>query len=214
MKMVKNLTKVTMKYNPNFEVREDLNFTDDGNHFKGFEYKGLPITTLRADDRTYLCIRRDYLQNDFTYEDWKQTEEFNLEWEFNGVNEIDLDKLVENCEAILKKMDELNAKCRGEELDLTPLKKRLLVERDKVELALAEARCSVRWWKLKPYQLADAKGCYTALERNLEEICTTLKEVESYTCNRKRNLVQKVEKYGYAFVAENCYWIEKMKDFM
>lgn len=214
MKMVKNLTKVTMKYNPNFKVRADLNFADDGNHFKGFEYKGLPITTLRADDKTYLCIRRDYLQNDFTYEDWKQTEEFNLEWEFNGVDEIDLDKLIENCEAILKKMDELNAECRSAELDLTPLKKRLLVEQTKVEVALAEARCSVKWWELKPYQLATAKDCYVALERDLKKIYTALHEVETYTCNEKRNLVQRVEKHGYAFVAEDCYWIERMKDFM
>ena len=112
--MVKNLSKVIVKNYEGFNLREDLNFSDDGNNFRGFDYKGLPITTLRSnvDGCVYLSIRVDYLDNDFTYYDWMETEEYKLANEFNGVREFDIDKLIENCERIIAKVNELNEKAR------------------------------------------------------------------------------------------------------
>lgn len=109
MKLVKNLSKVNIRNIDGFERREDLDFTDDGNKFKGYSYKGMPITTIRHKDATYLSVRVDYLWNKFDYKTWMQTEEYKLCNEFNGVYEIDIDKLVENLEKIIAKVNELNA---------------------------------------------------------------------------------------------------------
>ena len=113
MKIVKNLSIANIRKFENFVRREDLDFTDDGNHFKGFSYKGMPITTLRADNTTYLSIRVDYLENEFTYREWMQTEEYKLCDKFNGVSEFDIDELVENIEAILAKVAEMNEAARN-----------------------------------------------------------------------------------------------------
>ncbi len=124
MTTIKNLTKANIRKIEGMEKRENLDFEDDGNHFKGFSYKGMPITTLRTDDTTYLSIRVDYLNgtNNFTYDEWRGTEEYNLTDEFNGVSEIDLDKLLDNLERIIAKVNELNAKFENEEIDITQVK--------------------------------------------------------------------------------------------
>lgn len=109
MKLVKNLSKVNIRNIDGFERREDLDFTDDGSKFKGYSYKGMPITTIRYKDETYLSVRVDYLWNKFDYKTWMQTEEYKLCDEFNGVSEVDIDKLVENLEKIIAKVNELNA---------------------------------------------------------------------------------------------------------
>lgn len=108
MKIVKNLTVANIKKIEGMVRREDLDFNDDGNHFRGFEYKGMPITTLRSQDTTYLSIRVDYLKKSFTSNEWYETEEYKLCDEFNGVGEFDLDKLIENLEKVINKVNELN----------------------------------------------------------------------------------------------------------
>lgn len=109
MKLVKNLSKVNIRNIDGFERREDLDFTDDGNKFKGYSYKGMPITTIRCKGETCLSVRVDYLRNKFDYKTWMRTEEYKLCDEFNGVSEVDIDKLVENLEKIIAKVNELNA---------------------------------------------------------------------------------------------------------
>lgn len=128
MKIVKNLSIANIRKFENFVRREDLDFTDDGNHFKGFSYKGMPITTLRADNTTYLSIRVDYLKNEFTYREWMQTEEYKLCNKFNCVSEFDIDELVENIETILAKVAEMNEAAINEEIDMTKVKAALANE--------------------------------------------------------------------------------------
>jgi len=109
MKIVKNLSVENIREFEGFVRREDLDFFENGKHYKGFSYKRIPITTLREDIITYLCIRVDYLENEFTYEEWMkykewmQSEEYKLCDKFNGVFEFDIDELVEIIETIIKK---------------------------------------------------------------------------------------------------------------
>ena len=108
MKMVKGLTKVNAsKYG--IEVAPQYDFTDDGNRFRGFIYKGMPMTQCRANGECYLAIRVDYLENNFTFKEWMETEEYKLEDEFNGVSEFDIEKLIENLERIIAKVNEMNS---------------------------------------------------------------------------------------------------------
>lgn len=103
MKTIKGLTKANAgKYG--FEVRPDLDFEDDGAHFRGFSYKGLPLTQCRYAGDVYLAIRPDYaLGRLYEYKEWRCTEEHRLADEFNGVPEVDVEKLIANCEAVLAK---------------------------------------------------------------------------------------------------------------
>ena len=172
MTIINNLSKSTVNKNSNFHVREDLNFFDDGNRFRGFDYKGLPITTLRADNTTYLCIRVDYLDNNFTYKEWAETEEYLLEDEFNGVPEIDLDKLIENCERIIVKVEEMNAKAEAEVIDMADVKERAVKHIEKIENAVNNAK-STNWWEKSDYELRRIKDYMSSLIKEKERLQNT-----------------------------------------
>lgn len=108
MKTVKNLTVANIK-GTNFVRREDLDFSDDGNRFRGFSYKGLPITTLYSNGEVYCSIRPDYLRyNGVSFEMWKETEEYKLCDKYNGTSElIDLEDLANICDRVLVKLDSM-----------------------------------------------------------------------------------------------------------
>lgn len=214
MKMVKNLSKVIVRNYEGFNLREDLNFSDDGNYFRGFDYKGLPITTLRSniDGTTYLSIRVDYLHNEFTWEDWSATEEYKLEDEFNGVSEFDLDKLIENCEKIIAKVNELNEKARNEVINMDEVETRILEEAEMIEAVIEYTKENLKWWNLRDYYLKEAKEYIKRLmekhDRMLEE------DLEKMDNRRKKEMVQRLEKYGYVHAKEDDFYITQLKEFV
>lgn len=214
MKMVKNLSKVIVKNYEGFNLREDLNFSDDGNHFRGFDYKGLPITTLRSkvDDRVYLSIRVDYLDNDFCYQDWMETEEYKLANEFNGVSEFDIDKLIENCERIIAKVNELNEKARNEVIDTTDVEEAISVEAKMIEENIEYVKANLEWWNLEYGALKLVKHYMSILIDRQEMILS--KDVKQMDNKRKKELVYKLEKYGYVYVKENDFYIRELKKFV
>lgn len=172
MTIIKNLSKTIVSKNPNFHVREDLNFSDDGNRFRGFDYKGMPITTLRADNETYLSIRVDYLHNNFTYNEWRGTEEWKLADEFNGVSEIDLDKLIDNLEKVIAKVDAMNKAAETESIDMTDVKEKAASQVKKIDAAINKAK-SIDWWKMQDYELRQIKDYMTSLVRDKLRLINT-----------------------------------------
>lgn len=214
MKMVKNLSKAIVKNYEGFNLREDLNFVDDGNHVRGFDYKGLPITTLRsnANDCVYLLIRVDYLDNDFHYEDWMDTEEYKLAREFNGVSEFDLDKLIENCERIIAKVNELNEKARNEVIDTTEVEEAIQAEAKMVEEAIEYVIANLKWLNLKDGYLKMTKDYIFKLIDRQEMILG--KDVKQMPNKDKKELVRKLEKYGYVYTKENDFYIRELKKYV
>lgn len=172
MTIIKNLSKTIVSKNPNFHVREDLNFSDDGNRFRGFDYKGMPITTLRADNETYLSIRVDYLHNNFTYNEWMGTEEWKLADEFNGVSEIDLDKLIDNLEKVIAKVNAMNKAAETESIDMTDVKEKAASQVKKIDAAINKAK-SIDWWKMQDYELRQIKDYMTSLVRDKLRLINT-----------------------------------------
>lgn len=169
MTIIKNLSKTIVTKNPNFHVREDLNFSDDGNRFRGFDYKGMPITTLRADGSTYLSVRVDYLKNSFTHKEWMETEEWRLADEFNGVPEIDLDKLVENCERIIAKVEKMNKAAESEIIDMTDVKEKAKARIAEIEAAVSAAK-KIEWWTKETYELNQIKDYMASLIRERDNL--------------------------------------------
>lgn len=100
-----------------FERRPDMDFGDDGNHFRIYFYKGiLPISVCSYQEDRFIDIRLDYLGIDYrTYK-----EDFRVLDEFNGVNvnNFNMDKLIENCEYIIAKY--LNKEEEIEEVEVVP----------------------------------------------------------------------------------------------
>lgn len=121
--MAKMVNKLTAKNGLSYgiEVAPQYDFEDDGNHFRGFIYKGIPMTQLysRLDKTVYLAIRVDYLRdNNFTYSEWMDTEEYRLCDKFNGYSgEFSIEELVENLEKIIKKINEMNSTASVSEED-------------------------------------------------------------------------------------------------
>lgn len=219
--MIKNLSKAIVKNYEGFNLREDLNFSDDGNYFRGFDYKGLPITTLRSnkDNTTYLSIRDDYLIYDnvfeFTREEWYATEESNLTWEFNGVSEFDIDELIDICEKILAKMNELNEKAKKDtDIDMSAVKVQIYDERSHLGVRLHNVKTNLEWWTLRDYDLKSARDYIKYLERDIERLNEIDNTINEMTRKEKKALVEQLEKYGYIkFNKEKPgYFLEKLEN--
>ena len=86
---MKTITENRIKGIKGFRRAPEYDFTDDGSHFIGFEYKGLPLTQHRSSQYgTYLCFRVDYISHDkgFTYKDCSNTSWYHLCDKYNGVH--------------------------------------------------------------------------------------------------------------------------------
>lgn len=210
MKIVKNLSIANIRKFENFVRREDLDFTDDGNYFKGFSYKGMPITTLRTDGITYLSIRVDYLKNEFTYGEWMQTQEYKLCRKFNGVSEFDIDELVENIETILAKVDEMNKAAMNEEIDMTKAKVALADEIEYAEKAVENFKNNFKWYEAGEYKLRWLIDCLKSEEQEIKRA----KEIDLDTISRKqkREIAERLTNYGYVVLKKDSLYLREMSN--
>ena len=208
MKMVKNLSKVNIRNYEGFEARQDLDFLDDGNYFRGFSYKGMPITTLRSHDETYLSIRVDYLKNEFTFKEWMNTEEYHLTNEFNGVSEFDMDELIENLERVIAKVAEMNEAARNEEIDMTEVEIALINEIAYAEQVVENFKKNFKWYEVPEYKL---KTLATYMKNQSEEI----EKVKSVNVNGlerkfKKEYVERLKDYGYVRIAKDGFYLSEL----
>ena len=83
-----------------FVRHEEKDFVDDGTKFRFYYYKDvLPISATNGKYGAFVCIRPDYLKMPWeTYRD-----DLKILDEFNGCEEVDMSKLIENCEFICNK---------------------------------------------------------------------------------------------------------------
>jgi hypothetical protein len=210
MKIVKNLSIANIRKFENFVRREDLDFTDDGNYFKGFSYKGMPITTLRADNTTYLSIRVDYLENEFTYREWMQTEEYKLCDKFNGVSEFDIDELVENIEVILAKVAEMNKAAMNEEIDMTKAKTALANEIEYAEQVVENFKNNFKWYEASEYELKRLINYLKSEEREIKRA----KEMDFNAMSRKqkKEIVERLINYGYVAIDVDGFYLRELSN--
>lgn len=213
MKMVKNLSVANIKKIEGFVRREDLDFSDDGNRFRGFEYKGMPITTLRSHDETYLSIRVDYLENkSFTHNEWYKTEEYKLCDEFNGVGEIDLDKLIENLEKVIAKVNELNEKANNEEINVDEVKKAAKNEIEMAKKVIDDFTKNFKWFlpSVNTYKISSLKNYMTSLLGRIDKLENT--DFDNLPIRRKKEYVERLNTYGYVEIAETNFYVEELKE--
>jgi len=211
MKMVTGLTKANIK-NTGIELAPEHNFTDDGNRFRAFIYKGLVMTQCRADGECYLAIRVDYLDNEFTFKEWMKTEEYKLEDEFNGVSQFDLDKLIENLEKIIAKVNEMNAAAKAEELNMDPVREALEDEIEYAESVVAEFKANFKWYDADGYKLKSLVNYLKSGERKIANAKEMLDELDELETKRQRQLIENLKEYGYVEIRSNNFYLDQMKE--
>ena len=195
--------------------REDLDFSDDGNRFRGYEYAGMPITYLYSDGYYFLSIREDYLENSFTWADWHETEEYKLCDEFNYVESVDIEKVKENCIRIKQKVDELNKKVQSEEIDTAPIIAQLGKEIDMAQKVIDDFKKDFKWYEAKRYDLTS----YVDYMNTLQDRITSSKKYMNRLMNGEYDSIknirydyQKLQKHGYVEIEENNFYIKQLKE--
>ena len=172
----------------------------------------MPITTARSGGYTFLSVRPDYLQHDYTWHDWHKTEEYKLADEFNYVEYIDVDKLAENCEKIIKKVAELNEIARTEKLDTTKVEEAVFEEILLGKAVLNEAKKDLEWWELESYELRRARNAMKGVENDIKKLESL--DFTNMTNAKRRRYVQDFEEYGYVEIREDDYYVETLREYI
>ena len=196
--MAKMVNKLTAKNGLSYgiEVAPQYDFVDDGNHFRGFIYKGIPMTQLysRLDKTVYLCIRVDYLRdNNFTYSEWMDTEEYRLCDKFNGYSgEFSIEELVENLEKIIKKINEMNNTASVSEEDFDNAIAIMINRANEFDNFVKFASTKIDWSDNNIHSLVtylnflakEAKGIRNKIER-----------ISEFSLIDKKNLIERLKYY-------------------
>lgn len=213
MKKVDNLTVSNIK-GTGIIRRKDWDFSDDGNRFRCFEYKGLRISCLKSDGEIYCAIHEDDLTQDIPYSLWSKTEEHGLEWKYNGgVNEIDIDDLVDICERIIKKVPEVRK--QFEEMDITTqyctIIKKLDEEREQVVNDLDWFK-NINWFDLignkDAWYLKEIGTNYNYLKEELVKIDKAKMDISTGDMTRK----DAFEKARHNHVVTDGYWGKRLHE--
>lgn len=210
VKMVKNLTKANIRNIEGMARREDLDFHDDGNNFRGFSYKGMPITTLRSGDLTYLSIRVDYLENNFTFKEWMMTEEFALTEKFNGVYEFDVNELIENLEKVIAKVNEMNEEAAKDNLDMTEVAKKLKEEIQMATKVLEDAKENFKWYEVEsPFTLSNMIKYIKYITNDINYLMSI--DVNNLSIREKKEMIERLKKYDYVRICRDNYFLKEIK---
>lgn len=208
MKMVKNLSKTNIKHYEGFERREDLDFSDDGNYFRGFSYKGMPITTLRTDNTTYLSIRVDYLENKFTYKDWIAVNGWILCDKFNGVSEFAMEDLIEVLEEVIAKVKEMNEAAEAEVIDMTEVVDALFNEVMMAENIVNNFKANFKWYDAPSYKLTNLIKYMKSVEEEIARVNAI--KVNELTNKQKKEMVQRLNEFGYVRIRKDNFYLTEM----
>lgn len=194
MKMIKKLTK-TNGTTYGIQAAPEYDFSDDGNKFRGFIYKGLPMTQCYADGVCYLDIRVDYLKTNFTYSEWMATDEYQLCDEFNGTGEeFDIEKLVENLEKILAKVNEMNQDVKISKDELEGVKNITFLEVQAIESFLNNVRTNFKWWTAKSYILTTVADYCNSLENLTRRGWTIINTLDTMEVKAKKEYIEKAKR--------------------
>lgn len=186
-----------------FVRRKDLDFTDDGSSFRGYDYKGLPITYCKYMDKYYVSVRVDYQEHFFTWKDWMKTDEYRLADEFNGTSNVDVEKLKANCEAIIKKVAELDAEVNNEVIDTKPLKDELLKEIEYGDNIISSFKKNFKWWEVEKFKLNRLVDHLNSAICMVERASSLYHNFDLLRTIDVRTYKQRFDEYGYIVIKQN-----------
>lgn len=194
-------------------------FSDDGNRFTGWEYKGLPLTQCRdsAYGETYLSIRIDYLNEKtklpafFTFEERRATSWYSLCDKYNGVSELPaIEEIVADLETIITGVNELNAKVQAEEIDIKPIESQLLKEKEYVQNGLESFKARFDFFNFNgsDYELNRIRDYVKSLNRyveRIEGILIKLNSDEPFSRKELKEYAERANTYIVCRVGDDFY---------
>lgn len=200
---IKGLTKANIA-KLGIELAPERGFEDDGNYFRGFIYKGMPLTQCRSDGQCYLTIRDDYLENNYLWDEWRDAGGWELTDRFNGVAEFDTEDLIDTIEKVIKLRDELNERYSAPltEKDWSRLEERLNNEALEAQKVVERAKVKIEWWKLDDYSLRRVKDAMKTIDHHIE--WKTLDRIKKMNLCNQRDILKTMER-GKALIDVNYY---------
>lgn len=191
--------------------RRDLDFSDDGTRFKALEYtNGLIASYTKGDGLYFLDLRIDYL-TDLVFEEYSKMDSYKLAGEFNGVEEIDADKVCRNAEEIMKEYLEVKEMVEKKEIDIAKIIKQVQKEKSMVDRVLAQSNITIEELSaIDDYDLRRLKEYRTKIKRDVETRISYLAE-EKYSHKELRQMVYRINNCGYLVIDANGYYINTIK---
>lgn len=214
---MKTITENRIKNIPGFRRAPEHDFTDDGSHFIGFEYKGLPLTQHRDSQYgTFLSFRVDYIRGkyDFTYDDYSQTDWYHLCDKYNGVEELpEIEEIVKDLETVLKGIEELAEKVKNEVPDYTKVVERAKYEKKLGEECLNNFKAKFEWWNCKSdWDLKNARDYFNSLQKYIGYLDQLI--ANPAADSNIRHFIQNVNKGWYIHIKENEYQIKWLNEIL
>ena len=222
---MKTLTEKRVSQVPEFYRAPWLDFGDDGNHFIGFEYKGLPLTQCRNSYGTFLSFRVDYLSENKklkfcgTYHDYSKQPWYPLCDKYNGVPELpEMEELVKDLETVVAGVKALNAKLESETIDTEPILKRLEIEYKLAQDAYDNFKSTIDLFdpRYTEYDVSNIRSYMRSLKQAAFNAETTSKRIKNneYSIQELRHLYEQAT-HSYIYTEdENVWakWIQKIVD--
>lgn len=194
-----------------WERREDLDFRDDGTKFKAFEYyNGLVATYTKADGEYYLSLRVDYL-GDLVYEEYSKMESYKLADEFNGVKEIDAEKVCKNAEVIMKEYLAVKEEVESRTIDMATIMDQAKKEKSMVERVLEDSNLTLEDLESFDYnELRRLKDYRNHIKKDIDIRIENLLD-QKYTHKQLRQIEYKIKNCGYLAVDANGYYVNNIR---
>ncbi|WP_405291913.1 hypothetical protein [Methanobrevibacter sp.] len=214
---MKTLTEARVAKIPGFTRNPEHDFSDDGNRFIGFEYKGLPLTQHRDSNYgTFLSFRVDYIahKKGFTYDDYFSTPWYHLCDKYNGVSELpEIEEIVKDLETVIAGIAELEKKVKNETIDLTKVVERAKFEKKLGEETIENFKSKFEWWKCKSdYDLRNARDYLNRLQHEIDNLEKLIENPAAD--NNIRHISQKVAKGWYIEIKENEFYIKWLNEIL
>ena len=204
--MIKSVTENRIKNIEDFVYLPQYNFTDDGNRFTMWMYKGIPFSQHRDSEYgTFICLRYDYLPTmkeagltditmDAPWEVWSKTEAYKLGNKFNGeIEGFELEDLMNTIEKYREGIIAVNKQFAEVEINLEPLEKAITNEIAEAKKILEDSKANFDWIHASCYAIGEFRSGYKTIEKKIATAYDVLKDkVKAY------NLAQQYAEKGYA----------------
>lgn len=194
------------------ERAPDLDFSDDGNRFRGYRCNGVPISYLKDDGEVYLYIDIGDLGG-LNYEEYSKLPSYKDCDKYNGVDEssIDLADVVEICKRIKAEYDEAIGNIK--EISDDDYKAYTDKYLEKAKKEFEEAKQVIK--NLEPEDLLNAsEGNIKKIKRDLEYIRD---EMNEWQWENKSKTDQTNRRYQLGNESEEeyekvNYWLEDLEE--
>lgn len=198
---MKTITENRIKNIPGFVRVPEFDFVDDGTHFTMWAFKGMPISQARSCGMTFLAIRPDYIKtfakngyskltHEAPFEIWKQNPAYRLADKFNGVDEFEMEDLIDTINKVIRGIKEAEDTYNSVSVDTEPVATRTLLEIENTEVFLKDVVSKYNWIKASISDVSEFKNAYCSIERQLNFLKTFYKGLKENKCS-KADIIRK-----------------------